>query len=207
MGWSDAPVIGSTSTTERRQGLTLIEVVVVAMLLGVTMGVVLNAFFQTQLAFAERMQRMVLDEIGRNLLTRIGDELRPADPSSINPVALDSSQTVWIRKLEGFEDGDPKLSEWIRLEFDPTETANGKDDNGDGLIDEGILKIRYGEDAWIPLSGRLLDARFTATANGISFTIVVGVPTRDGEVRQETYASEIGFRNVATGQAGAPPSS
>jgi type II secretory pathway pseudopilin PulG len=180
----------------RGRGFTLFEVVFVVGVALVVMGGVGTIILQSGRLFSDQVKRYSIDEAGRHLMDRLSEELRAADPTSIKPLALLNSTYVTFQKVLGFADGLPQLGlpATLELQAAPGETWNGKDDNGDGRIDEGFLVLTLTGGDPIRLAGNIQSVSFNPIPNGLSFTVTLGV-TDHGRLIQKTFYQEVNLRN------------
>jgi prepilin-type N-terminal cleavage/methylation domain-containing protein len=130
----------------RQHGFTLVEVVVATTLLSVIGGGIF-ALWNTGVdnyglgvtgAEVERRSNLVLQQIAEELSTAGRDVLYP------QPLPPESSGKLTLQSNQGWSDGDVAWSTPTVIEFryaadDPND---GKDNNGNGLIDEGIIVRR-----------------------------------------------------------------
>lgn len=127
----------------RRAGFTLVEVLLSASLLG---GLLLVAGLATDRAMQLFRQRRASEEVNSSasrLLQRITSELSFARLSSFAPVpnAPLGSSTLTFRTCQGVTAGAVQWSSTVTLrwELDAGEVDDAADNNGNGLIDEGML--------------------------------------------------------------------
>ena len=140
------------STKHNRGGFSLVEVAVSTGILGIMMGFLLS--FQNA-SDAAADQTRLFDEVDMRLgrsLQRIGDELRGVAEDSIweDLEGLGGpSELLTFQKVVSLDGAVAQLGPIVRLtaELESSETANGADDDGDGLIDERALYLvrAYGE--------------------------------------------------------------
>lgn len=89
------------------------------------------------------------------------------------------------------------LSPLVTLEFlmDGSETDNGTDDDGDGMVDEGKLFASYGTDRWL-----LLDAvevfEVTLDGNAVEIRLQCARADKSGGVHRETTTRRLKLRNT-----------
>ena len=187
-----------TAGEERREGFTLLEVLIVAGLLTVTLGSAMNVWFHSQAAFTDSVRQNVVGDTGQRLLMRLGAELMEAEPTVLLPLAIVDSDFVQFQKVEGYDAGAKVLGPVITLGFqlEAGETANGVDDNGDGRADEGYVTYTEQGNPTIRIGGNVLGLRFNGMPNGITFSVDVGIVDRDGQLVQDTFTRIVAFRNA-----------
>ena len=61
-----------TVVEQRREGFTLLEILIVAGLLTVTLGSAMNVWFHSQAAFTESVRQNVVSTTGQRILARLG---------------------------------------------------------------------------------------------------------------------------------------
>jgi hypothetical protein len=180
----------------RRSGFTLIELVFVTGLMLVLMGGIITIIHQSQRLFADQVSRYTLDEAGRHLMDRLSEELCAAEPTTFKPLALANSPYLTFQKVIGYANGAPQLALPATFDWQPTagESINGQDDNGDGRIDEGFLVLTQQGGAPIRICGNVVAASFNSIANGLGFSVTLGV-TDHGRLIQKTFYQEVNLRN------------
>jgi type II secretory pathway pseudopilin PulG len=128
---------------DRRAGFTLVEVLLSASLLG---GLLLVAGLATDRAMQLFRQRSASEELNSSagrLMQNLVSELTFTRLSSFAPVpsAPLGSSTLTFRSCRGVSGGAVQWSNPITLrwELETGEADDGMDNNGNGLIDEGML--------------------------------------------------------------------
>lgn len=135
-----------TSSVRRRRGLTLVEVMIASTLTVLLLGSFLQATQSGAAAYRRGSAHGALDSRAETAMNRILSELSatsldrivPNDPTAPfgtdtlrfdRPVAVNGTVTTWGDLLE------------LRWELEPGEVDNGRDDDGDGLVDEGMAVL------------------------------------------------------------------
>ncbi len=126
-----------------QSGFSLMEVLIASAILSIlimatiaTMSIAQEMFDTgTAVADGEAIARRALDDISYELYSSSITTLSPANPNA--------STYIRFQKNIDFVAGvivwsDPIQIEWV---MDPKEIDNGLDDDGDGLIDEGYIRI------------------------------------------------------------------
>jgi prepilin-type N-terminal cleavage/methylation domain-containing protein len=153
-------------------GFTLIEILIALTLLALLLSSVGTLSLASKDAFS-RGTTVSAMELRTGLTSGgIQKELSLAIASSLSP-AIDPGQRVteltYVRAV-GWE-GETTVTtapRTLRFEFDSAESNNGADDDGDGLVDEGILVLI--EDVGLPTENRRVLARGLAEyAEGETF--------------------------------------
>jgi prepilin-type N-terminal cleavage/methylation domain-containing protein len=128
------------STARYRRGFTLIEVLVSATVLAVTLGSVTLSMRQGAASWQANLAAGSLDSKTELTLDRITRYLESASGKSLRPDLSATPFSSWVdfQETTGYRDGTRFLSEArrIELELGPGELDNGLDDNGNGLVDE-----------------------------------------------------------------------
>ena len=177
-------------------GFTLLETVIVLAVMSVVMLALGAVATRSADAFAEAMRLWTLEREGLRISERLASELRSAEPSTLEPLLMQNSNYVSFQRVTGFADDEtvlsPKTTIAFRLASD--EKANGIDDNGDGLVDEGHLIYAEAGQSPIRLASRLTGLRFTAIQNAVRCAFDVASVDPDGEPTQATWALTVSLR-------------
>jgi hypothetical protein len=178
-------------------GYTLIEVVMGVALAFLVMQGVFNVMFHWENLFTEQVRQFTLDQSAERILRRLADEVRAADPTTISPTVLSNSSTIQFQRVTGFSGGSAQLGTTVRFGFSlaPGETANGVDQNGNGLADDGFITMQEGTATPIQLAGNVLGLRFTSTATGVTISTDVGMVGVKNNVSVKTFSQDVSFRN------------
>jgi len=179
-----------------RSGFTLFELMVATATMLMVLSAVATIIHQSSRLFSDQVHRYSIDEAGRHLTDRIAEQLRGAEPATFKPLALTNSPWVSFQRVVDYANGAPVLGPTVTLEVQlaPREIKNGKDDNGDGRIDEGFLVSTDQGAAPIRLSGNVMSVAFNPITNGMAFTVTMGV-TDHGRLIQKTFYEEVFLRN------------
>lgn len=190
---------GERGSCER--GSTLVEVTIVAALLVPLLFAALNTSSlvqrnlgttELQAEMAQRLQRVT--EIVYALA-------RPALASTVEMQDVDSG--AWETPLPAteyralrFRTDDP-LQPTVQLAFerDPGEIANGKDDDGDGLVDEGSLRLGFGAEAPGTVASRVELATFRLEGRTLTFTMRCARRDHGGRVLRSQRQVTVCLRN------------
>jgi prepilin-type N-terminal cleavage/methylation domain-containing protein len=131
----------------RNAGFTMLEITVAISLMSVIGGAMLLATETTSSAMKTGAVLSDLDIQGGRALDMIAERLAsakrrdifPAEPAAVSPFhtsTIDFQGREYVAPIVVLDD----LAR-IEFEMDPDETDNGVDDNGNGLIDEGIAVL------------------------------------------------------------------
>ncbi len=138
--------MGRTLEKPARTGSTLFELLVVLVLMTTTVGSLLALGERGARLFETGVTRSELEGRARRAADALAREFASASSSSIE--ALPESP-LWQEQIDftqaaAIRPGDGRIT-WStdRLEFryEAPETGNGLDDDGDGLVDEGLLAL------------------------------------------------------------------
>jgi prepilin-type N-terminal cleavage/methylation domain-containing protein len=186
-----------SSARPRERGFSLLEVLVVSSVMTLVLGGAFTVILRSERLVGDEILRYSLDETGRRVIDRLCDELRAADPSKLLPLGLADSSWVQFQRVTGYAGGVPQLAPPVTVAFQlaPRESANGRDDNGDGRVDEGSITLTVGSGSPVTLAGNILGFRLNGTTGGISFAVDVGLLDDTGALVQKTYQGQVSFRN------------
>jgi len=165
---------------ESEAGITLVEAVIGAVILGVVSGVAISALLSGNKVLSQGMSRTAVDETAARLMNRIVEDLRQTGPSANTDVAPDdddsdlslapgaSATDISFRPTLRWNSVTQRTG-WkgfVRYRFTIAgppvyavgETQNGRDDNGNGLVDEGYVE-RFDEarNAWEVVAADVLN--------------------------------------------------
>ncbi len=121
-----------------RHGYSMLEVIIAALLLALVMSIAASTILSGSQETEAVVQVAELTRKVGQARDRVSHELRYAAADSASVVAGD---LVFRKALIDVVDGSVGLSAAHRLGFTYTtdDPDNGKDDDGDGLIDEGVM--------------------------------------------------------------------
>ena len=127
----------------RSAGMTLIELLLGVVVLGMLLGALGVVTVRGSSASRSSMSASELDSEARRILDAISAELIQAGRLGLVPEPLapwGSSELAYQRNV-GFAANNVVWSstERIRFEYEPSEADDGADNNGNGLVDEGLI--------------------------------------------------------------------
>ncbi len=141
--------------TTGESGFTMMELVGVAVVLMLVLGITVSSLLTGQRALGLGVATNEVEGGAQRMLQELLPELRQAgtaydvdgdgsDDEAISITEGTSAQSVSFRKNTGYDAARPKGVVWsnrIRYAFqrDLTESLNGVDDDNDGLVDEGYV--------------------------------------------------------------------
>ncbi len=190
------------------QGFSLIEMAIVTVVVTVTLGSMVAVVFRADLFSAEYAQHLLIDQTGRRVMSRLAEELRAADPTTVAPPVI--GDYVQFQKVEGYQNGTPVLGPVITIGRQAmAESEKAVKNQGpkrtllpDGSVstnyvtyDEGYLTYTEGGNPPIKISGKVLALSFEPLVGGIKFSVDVGIVNRDGVIVQRTFSERIAYRN------------
>ncbi len=137
------PRPGSRART--RAGYTLVEMSIVVALLGIVISALMTIGVTSDRTYRTGTMAAHLEAQVENALARVVAELQVARRTSLAPdpiPGLGASSIEYVRPI-GIVNGIVQWSTTRRLaiELEPGELQNGRDDNGNGLVDEKRLVL------------------------------------------------------------------
>ena len=216
----------STAPNARRRGMTLVETAIGATVMVMLLGLVALAVQRAGGAFRSGMDAGSTNAATQRAVERIARQFMDADRSSLvfAPTAPFAASSIEFARCQGFNAGALLLGprQRVRFEYDVGELDDGRDNDGDGLIDEGrvVLNTDIGgggrdvvlvEDVRELLQGESADGTdengngladecgFSATYDPLTFTLTlrltVETPGSDGGRVVRTAETAIRIRN------------
>ena len=146
----------------RPQGLTLLEMVFGCALLVVLLGALSAVVFISQRNAMEQSARMEMEVQARKVLHRISEDFRSGILSTLVMKAVSNSPSASMAQATGFENDTVLQGPPVEYRFqaDPTDPANGVDDDGDGYTDEGVV-VRSQAGAEVLIAGNVSNLNFS----------------------------------------------
>lgn len=197
-----------------QKGFSLIEVMIAAVILVPTLGLVLNTTQSVN-------SHLVMDDtIGASVeslqrsVTRVSKLMRPCSLATYR-MAADQTDVEegranhvgeWIEPVAGvtrnsiyFRSADGRLSmnalnltppRTLRFVMDSHEIANGRDDDGDGLVDEGRVEMIY-DGMRVPLVSNVEGCSFSLQDRRVTIEMRSGIRRRGASQTQRFTAREV----------------
>lgn len=161
-----------SGSLSRERGLSLLELMIYVAVLA-TLAVPLGMItVSSSRAAAEGDMFSKVLERNRSALNRVIADFRSSRNGTV--AISNGGKTLQFTSTTGFDGAAPIVGPVIRYEIrtDPTESANGLDDNKNGLIDESIL-VHVNQTTMVEtvVSYGLNTANSSFTANGAGITI------------------------------------
>jgi hypothetical protein len=158
---------GCRGWRQRRRGLTLVEVLVYLALTTIITVPLLVTTLASSRSSSEGLTLVRVLERNRSAFNRVTEEFRYSIAGTA--VISGGGKTLQFTKQKGYDGTSPIPGSSISFEIrlDPKETLNGKDDDQDGLIDEGLLvRVDKSTGKEIVLTQTLNYAASSFAANG-----------------------------------------
>ncbi|MBI3269571.1 MAG: hypothetical protein HYZ53_11160 [Planctomycetes bacterium] len=186
---------------QRTGGFTLLEAVLAVFLLAGSIAASLQVLTCAQNTLESETVAAGLDAEGLRLVEQMMHELRQAGRSTLVPASPADSRSLSFLMNAGF---DGSRIVWSRpttyaCALEDGEVENGRDDNGNGLIDEGVV-VRTDGDRTPVVLGRFLETNglaFSLEPDGGSLAISIRLARRTskGELLRRTATVTVAFRN------------
>lgn len=135
-------------TKPEQAGFSLVEVLIASAVLAILVSAVLGIMVVGLQTFNSGNAITVIQNQARRIMDSIAKEIQPAGLSTISPTppALGSAgtHTITFQPCTGYDGASDPPQQWgnvttIAFAYDSGETNDGVDNNGDGLIDEGLV--------------------------------------------------------------------
>lgn len=191
---SNSRLIGKT---RRTSGFSLLEMVLSMAFLLVIIGGGYTVFMVANIGFSNQINHSALNNSGSNLQQRLRDEIMRADVSTITPSVMIDSKTITFQPVINYTSGSPVLGSATTIQFSLAtgETDNGVDDNGDGRIDEGVVRFSNQTGVWSEVGSDIKNFELNSITDGISYSYDVEIVDAEGYLKTITYSGKIYLRN------------
>jgi hypothetical protein len=189
------------------RGYALLEIVLVAAVLLPVLATILSMTSAVSDATRVNERGAMTAEEMRLCSMRVAKLLRPASLENLRV----KTDTAWVplvedtdydhvrfqsvRRLPSSSNPNLGVERAVRFELDPEELANGNDDDGDGLVDEGSIYVS--DDALVRGCIATGVERFKLRKTGRLLVVTVTVGNRDqkGTVHRATSRETVYLRN------------
>ena len=127
----------------RERGATVLEISIAMLLLTAVLLPMAVILSRTSRAYATLAKRTSTTARASVIMDRLVAELTNARFVSLTPPIPDASTWVRFEKIIGFDGDIPLYSDPVQIDLVPRELRpeDGIDDDGDGLIDEGAIRV------------------------------------------------------------------
>lgn len=198
-------------------GFTLVEVAVTSTLLGGAMALIaMCADTATRSLGADDLVAKAMETLQRNAV-RISSVLRPCSLATyqqmsttadvpvyataagqwMEPVDGEACSQIQFRAAAGTESMNAATLTGMRglhLQLARGEIKNGRDDNGNGLIDEGDVILEY-DGVSVRVASNIERLTFTLTNRLLQIELHSGARRRDGSIQRFTVHETLYLRN------------
>jgi prepilin-type N-terminal cleavage/methylation domain-containing protein len=185
----------------RPSGFTLVEVMTAMVIAVIVIGSIYASFLTTANTQSSGMVRSTMEQDAVRVLDAAADEIRNARADSVTVTIVAGFPAIrFVKVLSVKADGTNLESGQITLTcaLDPKEIANGKDDNGNKLVDEWIMiRNEVGKDPAVLCrnvkNGGMLAALLTNGSVRLTLTFQ-GVDLK-GNILERTLSTTLTPRN------------
>ena len=127
----------------RRAGFTLLELSMAMTLFVVVVLMVGKNFLDSSRAFTGLAKLLYGHTRAQLIMDRLVQELLPGSFTTLDPPVPVDSTSIAFQKVIGVVNGEPVLGNTLHMELVPlaSNTTDGVDNDGDGLIDECGIRI------------------------------------------------------------------
>lgn len=128
-----------------RAGFTLIEVAIAALMFVLMMSLLGVVSVTSQSAYHQASLSTKLDTQGRRAVARVAEELTTISGTMMNPdpTGVGGTSQIDFQQALGIVNGAVTWGPLTRIgfEYEVGEVNDGQDNDGDGLIDEGVVAL------------------------------------------------------------------
>jgi len=198
-------------------GFTLVEVVIVATLLSLAMSIISMCLSTATASLGvDDLVARSMETLQRNAV-RIAQITRPCAISTYRVLSTSADVPLhaaaageWMEPLQDdprpsvqFRSARGELSmnaagltapRTLRIQLDPGEVENGIDDDGDGMIDEGRVMLRY-DGVDVAMAQNIERCVFTLSGRLLTIEMRSAARRRDGGLQRFTVRETIYLRN------------
>ncbi|HET6202177.1 MAG TPA: hypothetical protein VFI25_05175 [Planctomycetota bacterium] len=188
------------------RGTTLVEVLA-ALTTFVSLALVILGVERSALRGIRESDRAgeVVERTNR-LADRIDREVRTAGVSTLRvqgglglapPVESTDYSEMQFQRATGFTTAGVVYGGAISLQFnlEPGETANGTDDDGDGLVDEGTITLQEPATAAAVIARGVTEFAMRLEGRALVVTLEIGIPGIGGTSRTHRVVRTVRLRN------------
>jgi type II secretory pathway pseudopilin PulG len=180
-----------------QRGFTLIEVVVVAGCLVVMILAIGATILASQDNYAAGMTLSSLQNHAQSVMDKIAKEVRQSGPLTFFPVPS-NTDNLTFQKSVGYSGGAVQWGNAITyaFQYETGENDDGVDNNGNGLIDEGII-VRTENGQNITIARWVREGGFLFFLSGDVLTIQLTLERRNskGRIFNATVTTSVDVKN------------
>ncbi|MEE8469357.1 MAG: hypothetical protein V3T22_12930, partial [Planctomycetota bacterium] len=132
------------STTHRRTGFTIVELALAMGVLGLALGLAGMITRTGSSAYRSAEAGRQLEQNLHRALDRVITELEATGSDFLHPIPTEGLAHNWIEYQHPILQGSdvlPGPTSRLALEYETGEINDGIDNNGNGLVDEGVLVL------------------------------------------------------------------
>jgi len=182
----------------KRSGLTLLEVVIASAILAMLTSLLYVTLKSSTDGYTAGSLQAGLNAQSRNLLEDMSWDLADAGVGTLSPAFASGSTTLTFQRNVGYSSGAIAFGSSITYAFayEPGESDNGLDDNGDGRIDEGrLIRTENGDSVVVSRDLSENGILFTQTGNTVRVQLTLEKPDDRGGVVRYARETTIQVRN------------
>lgn len=181
------------ATIARNQGVTLVELMITISILAVILTMVGSFFLSSQYTYQTSMLKSGIETNAHRAVAMMADELRNAGASTIAPVPAKpaGATSITFQVNERFQDGAIVWSNPITysLAYEPGETADAADENGNGLVNEMVL-VRTKDGRTVRMAGFVREDGLRFLLDGSRLSIRIELERLNARRESETTYAE-----------------
>ncbi len=175
-----------------QSGFSLLEVMIVTVILIIVLGGIFEVLLSGLNTYNESSIMTEVHTHARRIIDSVANEIQGAGLSTIYPIPPESgtgTSTISFQTATGYSAGAIQWSDVITIsfEYEAGESDNGADDNGNGLIDEGVVK-RTVTDSGGGTTSKILG--HWVEEDGLSFNLRLDVLTIALKLKKKGYKGD-----------------
>lgn len=126
-----------------RRGATMVETAVASVGAVMLVGLVATTMHRSNRVFEQTATVSEVDSVAQRAVERVAREFMDADRSTLNMTPTTGPNAASFCRATGYAAGALRIGarRRIRFEYAPGETNDGRDQNGNGLVDEGRIVL------------------------------------------------------------------
>lgn len=149
---------------------------VIVLILAATLGIIYSVLLGSQETYSNGSKVAHLQERARIAVDAMANELRQTGASKVTTALYNGSTAITFQTNSGFSGGAVQWSTPIvyRFELESGELQNGKDDNKNGLVDEGrVVRIQDGKSVTITDDVMFSGLSFNLVGNNLEIMLIM----------------------------------